>query len=163
MPDYPTRLFAVDPFSKGIGYAVLDLPSTLAEFGLARVKGDKNSASLAQFEKLIARYHPDAVALEDAEAPGSRRCFRVRKLIGNLVSHARERGLVVHTVPRTTVRECLTTPDGPATKYAIAQWLANCFPELRATLPPRRKLWQAEDERSAIFDALAFAVTATSI
>lgn len=41
------------------------------------------------------------------------------------------------------------------TKHAIASWLANRFTALQPLLPPRRRLWDAENYQSAVFDAIA--------
>lgn len=159
MPNTPTRLFALDPTTKGFGYAIFELPFRLVEWGLAHVSGEKHSGAIAQFEKFLTRFRPDALVLEDTEAPGSRRHPRVRRLIDALVKLARERGMAVHTIARSAVLKCFAPVDGIATKYSIAKRLAEHFPELAGQLPPPRKLWQSEDEHMSIFDALSLAVT----
>jgi hypothetical protein len=45
-----------------------------------------------------------------------------------------------------------------ATGHDIAVLLAEVFPELRPQLPPKRRLWESEDERMKIFDAVGLAV-----
>jgi Holliday junction resolvasome RuvABC endonuclease subunit len=158
-----TRIFALDPTHKGFGYAVFELPRRLVDWGLARITGDKHADAIASFEKLLDRFRPDALVLEDAEAPGSRRHPRVRRLIDALVTLAGERGIAVFTVARSAVLKCFSSDDKPATKYSIAQRLAKMFPELQSKLPPPRKLWESENERMSIFDALALAVTHAAI
>ena len=162
MPQTPThtpRIFALDPTTKGFGYAVLELPFRLVEWGLAHVSGEKESGAVARFEELLNQYRPDVVVLEDSAAPGSRRRPRVQKLLGKLQEIARERGIAVHTVSRLAVIECFSSPDKRATKYSITKRLAETFPELGPKMPKRRKIYQSEDERIATFDALALAVT----
>ncbi len=158
----PTRIFALNPNHKGFGYAVFELPFRLVDWGLSRVTGDKHAGAIAQFEKLLIRFRPDAVVLEDAAASGSRRQPRVRRLIEALANLAHERGIAVYTVARTAVLKCFSLDDGPATKQSIAKRLAKMFPELSKKLPPLRKAWMSQDERMAIFDALALAVTHAS-
>jgi hypothetical protein len=163
MPDTtPTRIFSLDPKTKGFGYAVLELPFRLVEWGFARVTGDKSADAILAFEKLLTRFRPDAVVIEDPEAPGSRRKARVRRLIGTLVKLARERGIAVYTVARTAVLTCFAPLKGRATKYSVAKSLTGAFPELVEQLPLARKLWQAEHERMSVFNALAFAMTHAS-
>ncbi|HEX4961374.1 MAG TPA: hypothetical protein VF173_11085 [Thermoanaerobaculia bacterium] len=162
MDHTPTRIFALNPNHKGFGYAVFELPFRLVDWGLTRITGDKHTGAIAKFEKLLIRFRPDAVVLEDAAAPGSRRHPRVRELIKALVNLARERGIAVYTVARTAVLKCFSSPDEPATKESIAKRLAEEFPELSMKLPPHRKAYMSQDERMAIFDALAFAVTHAS-
>jgi hypothetical protein len=158
-PILPPRIFALDPTTKGFGYAVLELPFRLVDWGLAHVSGEKESGAVARFEALLDQFRPDVVILEDSVAPGSRRRPRVRKLLGKLVETARERGIEVQTLPRIAVIECFSSPDKRATKFSITQNLAETFPELAPKMPARRKIWQSEDERIATFDALALAVT----
>src|SRR5436305_11406411 len=158
-PTHPPRIFALDPTTKGFGYAVLELPFRLVDWGLAHVSGEKESGAVARFEALLDQFRPDVVVLEDPAAPGSRRRPRVQKLLGTLVETARERGIEVQTLPRLAVIECFSSPDERATKYSITKRLAETFPELAEKMPQRRKIYQSEDERIATFDALALAVT----
>jgi hypothetical protein len=158
-PTDPTRIFALDPTTKGFGYAVLELPFRLVEWGLAHVSGEKESGAVARFEELLDKFRPDIVILEDSTAPGSRRRPRVQKLLEKLRETARERGIAVQTLPRLAVIECFSSPDKRATKFSITQNLAETFPELAEKMPKRRKIYQSEDERIATFDALALAVT----
>lgn len=159
MHQNPTRIIAIDPITKGFGYAIFEQPFHLVAWGVARVEGEKQTGAIAQFEKLLTDFRPDAVVLEDAEAPGSRRRHRVRQLIEALLALARERNLEVHVIPRSKVIERFSSEDTHATKYSIAKRLTIHFPELGEKLPPPRKPWQSEDERMSIFDALALAVT----
>ncbi|HEX7184744.1 MAG TPA: hypothetical protein VF756_23160 [Thermoanaerobaculia bacterium] len=158
-PDYPTRIFAVDPTTKGFGYAILETPFRLVDWGLAHVSGEKESGAVARFEELLDQFRPDIVILEDSTAPGSRRRPRVQKLLEKLRDTVRERGMAVHMIPRLAVIECFSSPDKRATKFSITQHLAETFPDLAVKVPRRRKPWQSEDERMATFDALALAVT----
>jgi hypothetical protein len=158
-PTDPTRIFALDPTTKGFGYAVFETPFHLVDWGLAHVSGEKESGAIARFEELLDQYRPDIVILEDSAAPGSRRRPRVQKLLERLRDSARERSLAVHLIPRLAVIECFSSPDKRATKFSITQNLAETFPELAPKMPKRRKIYQSEDERIATFDALALAVT----
>ena len=158
-PTDPTRIFALDPTTKGFGYAVFETPFHLVDWGLAHVSGEKESGAIARFEELLDQYRPDIVILEDPSAPGSRRRPRVQTLLERLRDSARERKVAVHLIPRLAVIECFSSPDKRATKFSITQHLAETFPELAPKMPKRRKVWQSEDERMATFDALALAVT----
>jgi RNase H-fold protein (predicted Holliday junction resolvase) len=158
-PNDPTRIFALDPTTKGFGYAVFETPFHLVDWGLAHVSGEKESGAVARFEELLDQYRPDIVILEDSTAAGSRRRPRVQKLLERLRDSARERSLPVHLIPRLAVIECFSSPDERATKFSITQKLAETFPELAPKMPKHRKIYQSEDERIAAFDALALAVT----
>ena len=159
MPHTPTRIFALDPMSKGFGYVVFELPFRLVDWGRAHVTGEKLSGAIASFEKLLDRFRPDAVVVEDAEAPGSKRHERIRSLLADLTRLARKQGIAVYAIARLAILKCFSSADAKATKYSVAERLAETFPELQDTLPPRRKSYNSEDFRMAIFEALALAVT----
>jgi RNase H-fold protein (predicted Holliday junction resolvase) len=161
-PTRPTRIIALDPTTKGFGYAILDLPLRLIAWGLAHISGEKRSGAVARFEALLDQFRPDAVVLEDTTAPGSRRYPRMRDLIETLAKTARERGVAVYTVARLAVIACFSSKDERATKAKIAKTLAVAFPELAEKVPKQRKTYQSEDERISIFDAVSLAVTFAS-
>jgi hypothetical protein len=155
----PNRILAIDPTTKGFGYIIFELPFRLVQWGRAHISGDKEVGALFRLDKLMYNFNLSALVLEDIQAPGSLRRPRVRGLIESLMRRAKERGLAVHTVARTTVLKRFSSGEEPATKYSVAETLARYFPELASKLPPPRKMWQSEDERLSIFDALALAVT----
>lgn len=162
MQETQNRILAIDPIHKGLGYAVFEPPRHLVACGISRVKGDKQTGAVAKFEKLLTDFRPDTVVLEDTKAPGSRRRHRVRELIKKLATCASDRGVTVGSVSRSAVIECFSSPDERATKYSIAKWLVETFPELCLKLPKPRRAWDSEDERMSVFDALALAVTYAS-
>jgi len=157
-PTRPTRILAIDPTTKGFGYTVFDLPKHLVAWGMAHVKGDKRTGAIFRFVALLDQFRPDAVVLENTTAKGSRRYPRVRELLETLGKIARERGLEVQTVSRLAVIAHFSN-DEPATKHSIAKTLAVDYPQLAEKVPRKRKIYQSEDERIAVFDALSLAVT----
>jgi hypothetical protein len=49
--------------------------------------------------------------------------------------------------------------DDPGTKHALAEIIAERFPEeLGFLLPPKRRDWMSQDSRMDIFDAVALAL-----
>jgi hypothetical protein len=148
--------------TRGFGYVVFEEPFNLVEHGFARIEGEKHMATMAHCERLLAEFAPAAVVLEDAEAPGSRRHYRVRKLIKALAALGRERGATVALLPRTAVVARFSSGEARATKQRIAHELVRHFPELRLKLPKPRKIYESEHEHMSIFDALALAVTYTN-
>jgi hypothetical protein len=159
MTPNPTRILALDPMTRGFGYVVFEEPFRLASFGRAYIEGEKHSGAIARFKELLADLRPDAVVFEDAEAPGSRRRHRARRIIDALSGAAREEGIPVHMIARTAVLQRFSPEGDQVTKRAIAEQLVRHFPELAPELPRRRKMWESEDDRMAIFDALSLAVT----
>lgn len=107
---------------------------------------------------LIHVYRPHVLVLEDAAAPRSRRCARVRSLLGDVGLHARSLRVRVVLVSVPAVR-ALFSASGATTKHLIAGAVAERLPELALLRPPVRKPWMREDERMSVFDAAAFALT----
>jgi len=149
------RVLAVDPTSKGFGFAVLEGPGSLIDWGVKRARGDRNAKSLEKAAELIERYQPEVLVVERSAAKGFRRCLRVRQLIEDLLALARDRHIRARRISRRKVQRCFSK-TGSATKRQIAVALVERFPELEPHLPPVRKPWMSEDGRMGIFDAVAF-------
>ncbi len=152
------RVLAVNPTTRGFGFVVLEGSDQLVDWGVAHVRTDKEARTLARVSELLERYRPDVLVLEDSGVPGTRRRERVRKLLRELTALAPRRGVRVRRIARREVRRAFSA-ENAVTKSEIAAAIAKRFPELAPRLPPRRKAWMSEDERMAIFDAAAFALT----
>ena len=150
------RVLAVDPFSRGVGFAVLEGPDRLIVWGLRTTVRADNAKSARVIDKLVDRFRPDVLALEDWESAGSRRCVRVKILLDRVAADEGTR-VLVRFIARRDVRAIGPLPQ-TGTKRGRACFLADRFPELQPFLPPVRKPWMPEDDRMAIFDAVGFAV-----
>ena len=88
----------------------------------------------------------------------SRRAPRIREFIQRIVVLARSRKIKVVLLTRKQVRQ-MFFENGKGTKHALAELLAEWYPEeLGSLLPPKRKPWESEDYRMDIFDAVALGV-----
>ena len=154
------RVLAIDPTSKGFGFAVLE-GSALVDYGIREAKGDKNSASLKKIADLLELYQPQIIVLENPTAKGSRRCLRVQELIGEIKVLASAKKVKTCSISRLQVKKVFALL-GASTKYQIAVEIAKRFPELELRLPRIRKPWMSEDERMSIFDAAALALTSSN-
>lgn len=153
-----TRLLAIDLTSRGFGFAVLETPDRLIDWGTKDARAKVDERTLAQIVALIETYQPDILIVEDVEAKGSRRRARVRALVPEIARRALDLRVRTRRIARRQVRRAFA-PHGAATKHRIAAAIAECFPELVPRLPPRRKPWMTEDARMAIFDAVAMGLT----
>lgn len=149
------RVLAIDPSSAGFGFAVLEDPTRLVDWGVAEVWSKTPRAFLARIEGLVDRYTPTLIVVEDV--PNTKQRKRTAERITSVSRYAAARRIAVAKVTRSQVRAAF---GGEPTKHDIAVAVANIFPELAAKLPPERKLWTSEQERMNIFDALSFALTA---
>ena len=150
------RVLAIDPYSRGVGFAVLEGPECLIDWGLRTTERADNAKAVRVIEKLIGRFQPDVLALEDWDSAGSRRCGRVEELLDRIAGVEGKRA-IVRLVSLHEIRAIGPLPH-TSTKYGRACFLAERFPELQPFRPPFRKPWMPEDDRMAIFDAVSFAV-----
>jgi hypothetical protein len=153
----PSRVIALDPSPRGFAYVILEVPHYLVDWGVIQAKG---AASLKRLEALLARYEPERCIIEDYTAPECRRVQHVKDFLFSLEMLALLRGMGALRVSQSVVRKHFA--EAGRNKYEIARALADRFPELRPRLPRVRKPWMSEDERMNIFDALSFALAATT-
>lgn len=153
-----TRILAIDPTTKGFGFAVLEGPEFLVDWGTKETPDDKRAHCLKLVGGLIKRYGPDVIVTENPSDKDSRRCQRVQELIAAIIALARERACRTRSFTRADVHTAFSDVDKP-NKHRIANAIAEQFPELAPRLPPFRKPWMSEDARMSIFDATALALT----
>jgi Holliday junction resolvasome RuvABC endonuclease subunit len=153
----PPRILAIDPMSRGFGYAVLEGPTRLVDWGIRNAPNDNSRALLRKIHNLISLYRPDVIVIEDCRHVRSRRRQRVRAVITQVAALA-TRGTEVQLIPAALVQSVFGAGRA-VTKHQIATLVAEHFPELQHRLPPVRKPWMPEDARFAIFDAVAFGLT----
>jgi len=159
LPIEKTRVLALDPSSRGTGFAVLEGPELLIDWGVkAPAKEDKNAHAIQQVAELAEFYSPDVIAVEDYAGKGSRRCLRIQQLLKTIGDLAVQSGFTSYSYSRSVVKKVFTQ-YGAFNKHQIAAAIASQFPELAPWMPPVRKCWMSEDYRMSIFDAVAFALT----
>jgi Holliday junction resolvasome RuvABC endonuclease subunit len=157
----PIRVLAIDPYSRGFGFAVLKGPDRLVDWGIKECRGEKNSECLEEIERLINYYRPDVIVVEDCSRKGSRRCSRVRELIQGVFKLALARRIKVKTVSMAKVKDRFSEV-GAQTKHEIATAITKLFPELGPYLPPERKCYMSEDPRMSVFDAIGWGLSSLS-
>ncbi len=152
------RILAIDPSTRGFGFAVLEGSSRLIDWGVKETKTDKKRRSLKLISDLIEQYEPTVLVLENYAGKGSRRCRRVTGLIDEIRELVLKRKVKVKSFSRAEVKKAFSE-SGASNKYEIAIAIAKRFPELAPRLPRFRKPWMSEDYRMSIFDAVALALT----
>jgi len=152
------RVLAIDPFSRGFGFAVLEGPGDLVDWGFRQSRDCTQRASIEKVSQLIRQYQPDVIVVEDCRDPSCRRRQRARSLIRSISALAAELTVEIHNISARNVREVFAG-NGRPNKDRIARTVAQHLPRLASKVPPVRKLWMSEDQRMAIFDAAAFALT----
>jgi len=160
------RILSIAPSTRGFGFAVME-GQKLMIFGgkKTRVKGDtkKNKELLRKVEVLINRWQPSIVAFEEANAKGSRRRPRIRKVVRQIARLSKRHKIKVKMLSRRQLRKFFFA-DGKGTEHRLAMRLAEWFPEeLADMLPPKRKLWETEKSCMDVFDAVAFGVACVTL
>ena len=140
----PLRLIALVPSSAGIGYAVVETPQTVIDWG-------KRSGTNT-IDVLFRTYRPDILVIEDVTVPGCRKGPSRRREIAYLERLAEEREIAVRPIARLGVLGHFDV----RTKVELAQAVAVRVPALAHRVPPYRKPWMSEDPRLPMFEALAF-------
>jgi hypothetical protein len=152
------RILAVSLSSRGFGYAVMEGNNRLVGYGNKVINKNKNARVLVHIEKVITRYRPNLLALQDVNAKGTHRDPRIKELNRKIITLMKKRKLKTAKLSGTDLRIMLLgNPKG--TKHEMAESLAKRFlDELASRLPPKRNFYNSEDVRMDIFDAVALAV-----
>lgn len=149
------RVLGVHPAARGFGWIVCEGPLRLVDAGVFLAFGpSKNERCLGEVERLISRFAPAELVLESFDPERSHRSQRVHQLCLHLASLAGSRGLRFSAHSRETVQRAFGGV-GAKTREEIAEAVARHFPALRPRLPRKRKRWESEDKRLAIFNAAA--------
>jgi Holliday junction resolvasome RuvABC endonuclease subunit len=128
------RVLAIDPSTRGFGFAVLEGPDRLIDWGVKETRNEKNRRSLKLIWELIEQYEPSVLVLEDYAGKGSRRCRRVQELIEAISKLAAKRKLKVRMHSRAKVKQVFSK-SCTSNKQEIALDIVNRFPELAPRLP----------------------------
>lgn len=146
------RVVAVEVRTGRIGYAVLEKPMRLIDFGASWF--DSLPAAKSRLARLLQIHSPAILVLRK----------RTRTELRRNSSFARVANLVRKEASRLSVTvECLSGKKFAAfnerhscrNKYEMAAFLATAFPETAWRLPPRRKAYDPEPRPLIYFDALA--------
>jgi Holliday junction resolvasome RuvABC endonuclease subunit len=133
---------------------MFEAPDELLDWGVRSFRHGVNAVKVPASKKLttlLSEYEPDVVVLE--KSLPRENSWLVRTIMGL----ARKRNVPVREVSAAAVRRHFGSQGRD--KHGIAVVLSTMFPELAERVPPKRKSWQSEDYRMAIFDATALGLT----
>lgn len=147
-------ILSLYPNSRGLGYACIEEPQALLDFGIVTVKPVSNGRVMERVRRFLDYYKTTVILVRDAQ-PYSK---RIRRLLEDIAAHAEENGLSVYRYSRQQIKDTFEI-HGASTKYEISSKLSEWFPALNLRSPKFRKAWMDEDYNMGIFDAVALAVT----
>lgn len=136
MRSKPTkRILAVDLTSRGFGYAVLEGPERLVDWGVKQPKRYAKSKCVLFVMELIKQYHPDILIVENIEKSRFRSSDRVRELLQELLTLADKYKIATRQISWRDVRRTFSS-SGVITKFRITRMIAKHLPVLIHRLPP---------------------------
>lgn len=150
-------ILGIDPTPRGLAFAAFE-GGELLDWG---TRGrDRNELTL--LDRLLAAFKTEVLVLEDPDARGSERRARMKVLLRRMAKHAQSQGVSVFKVSRRAVRETYAR-QGAKRKHAVAEAIAEAFPEIKPLVPRMRKVYRSEEARAEIFDALSLVLHAFPI
>jgi Holliday junction resolvasome RuvABC endonuclease subunit len=152
-------LLSIYPFSRGFAFVLFEGPDNPFDWGVKEIKEKhKNTKTLDEIKKIIDRYYPEILVIEDTTGKDSRRTSRIRKLYRMLVHLAEAECVELHRYSKSEVKACFASV-GASTKFEIAKAIATQIPAFAHRIPRLRKIWMSEDPRQSLFDAAALGLT----
>src|ERR1700728_4555172 len=147
---------AVYPNARGFAYVVFEGPLSPIDWGMSDLPAKwKTRRCLHRLSLLLDRYQPDALLLRGVS--NAHRKGSIAALLAAIKEKARVRGLFTATVSRKQIREAFAYLGSP-TRRAIVEAIAKHVPTFASYVPPIRKIWNGEDRRMGLFDAIAVAL-----
>lgn len=152
-------VLAIYPFSRGFAFVLFEGAESPFDWGVKEIKEKhKNTKTLNAIKKLIDRYRPEVLVIEDTRSKGARRTSRIRKLYRMLVHLAIAEYVDVCRCSRDEVAAAFAVV-GARTKYELARAISAQIPAFYHRMPGIRRPWMSEDPRQSLFDAAALGLT----
>lgn len=155
MTVHKARLFALHCGAKGFGFIIFE-GEAVYDWGTVTARGDKNAMSLHKLVRLIDRFSPEALVLEESSCAG--RADRITNLHAAIETLCHSRNIDLYRYPATDIQQRFSRV-GARTRHEIAEAVVRELDVLSPRLPHPRKAWQSEPRRLAIFSAAAVALT----
>lgn len=147
-------LLSIYPNNRGFGYALMEDPQKLLDYGIVTIRPLCNGRILKRIEKLLDYYKPTLVVTQDYKCTHARYGKRNKALIEAIVELAQRKNLDIHSYTRIQIRDVFEQFEA-RTKHEISRKIAEWLPEVAYRTPKLRKLWYPEDYNMVLFDALS--------
>jgi hypothetical protein len=154
---YDPKILAIDLRHRRFGYAVFEGPRLLRDSGLRvyRAVGEAEAAMASKrLAALLESHSPSAIVVKTERWDRAQTSTHIRSLVEVMTHAASAHSIPIFLVGNDDVRRTFRNMDCE-TRDDIAAVLARMFPELSWRLPPKRRAWQSEHPRMAMFDAIA--------
>lgn len=150
------RFLGISVSAHSFGFVVIENKTAL-DCGVRTCYRDQFDQCLGdRFERILRAYHPSEVIILSARSKAAnQRTAVTREAIKN--TSITNEAPVVHI--RASALRLHFAQYNAQTKHEVALAVARIFPELAWHLPPKRKPWQNEHYRMAIFQAAGAVIT----
>ena len=153
---YKGLVLAVHPTSRGFGWVLFEGPLAPVDWGIAGSKRANNARLVSRFERILKRYEPAVLVLEEFE--GAVRVDRIQRLCRSMIHLAACKGMDTPVYRRNAIHTVFASV-GARTRQEIAQVIAQQVDAFSHLTPRRRRVWENPDPRRSLFDAAALALT----
>lgn len=151
-----TLILAFYPHARGFAYVLSEGRDFPVDWAMSDVRtSQKLSSILPRLERLLDRSAPDVLVLRAMEEGiGRLRSAKLHHAMGEL---AKRKGIPVVQISRRQIRQTFSHLPSP-NRQSIAEEIVRTRPWLAWFAPPRRKIWNGEDRRMGLFDAVALSM-----
>jgi len=149
-------ILAIYPNVRGFGYACIELPNHLIDYGVKTVKPVNNEIIIRQVAKQMDYYKPDIIVLRSGDKLPLR-AKRISQVVNHITELAIERNLPVHQYSKEQIK-FVFEQFGATTNYEVAKKLSEWINVLQHIDIKPLKSYEPEAYYQGIFDAVSLAV-----
>jgi Holliday junction resolvasome RuvABC endonuclease subunit len=151
-------ILALYPNATGLGYACLQIPERLLDYGIATVQPVSNGKLLIRAEKFMDYYKPKIILLKETGSAKNSR--RTNKLIEAISTLSGEKDLPVYRYTKQQIKDVFEI-FGAQSKFQIVEKIVRMLPELGPRAPKEKKWYEKEDYNMVLFNAVSLAIVHT--
>ena len=153
------RILAVDLRSTRVGFAVVETPIQLLDWGKRAITADSCSSLLVW---LLHKYGISLMVVRRIRPDSPRNTVRVKQGSHEIRKIARTRSIELAVLSESDFARVFQQHE-KRTRFEIACLMTIIFPELAQFLPRPRRCFEPENRRMSAFDAVALAVAYLAI
>lgn len=157
MEENHERILSIYPNSYGFGFALMQGALTVIDKGVVRITPMSNTESMVEIKKLIKKYDPDRVILEDFKGNSSFKCARVKQLIRSVSAYLKMNEINYSLYSREQIRIVFDIWNAK-TRYEIAEVIVRNIPKLRMLFFEKPKYPRTETYHFGLFDAVSLCI-----
>ena len=148
------RILAIDLRTRRFGYAVFEGSKQLLDYGLCLYGSSGGpTAARKRMAELLKLFSPSMISIRAVRRKKAFGAVGVRPILAAIKREAAACEIPMQFLETTQVKKIFQRFRAH-TKHEIASVVAQLFPELVWKLPPKRKVWQKEHYRMAMFEAI---------